>query len=170
MEEKESLNYKEVSVKLSERDILKFKSEQNLPRAIIVGAIVAVAGAILWGAITVLTQFQIGYMAIAIGAGVGFSMRFAGKGIDLIFGVLGALFAVLSCLLGNFFSVIGFIANLEGLGYYQTLTLFDYSQLIPIMKGTFNPIDLLFYGIAAFEGYKFAFRKFTEKDFLELEK
>ena len=64
--------------------------------------------------------------------------------------------------------LIGFIANSEGLGYFETLSLFDYSQLIPIMTETFSGMDLLFYGIAAYEGYKFSFRTFTEKDLYEL--
>lgn len=126
-------------------------------------------GAILWGAITVTTGFQIGYMAIAIGAGVGLSMRFTGKGIDQTFAITGGVIALLSCLLGNFLSVIGFIANLESLGYLETLYLFDYNQLIPIMGETFSPIDLLFYGIAGYEGYKFSFRTFTEKELYDLE-
>lgn len=103
-------------------------------------------------------------MAIAVGALVGLSIRFVGKGVDKIFGISGGIIAVLSCVLGNFFSIIGFIANTEGLGYFETLNVFNYSQLIPIMIETFSGIDLLFYGIAAYEGYKFSFRTFTEKD------
>ena len=72
--------------------------------------------------------------------------------------------------LGNFFSIIGFVANAQELGYWETLNLFDYSQVVSIMTEIFNPIDLLFYGIAAYEGYKFSFRTFTEKDIYELEK
>lgn len=122
------------------------------------------------GAITVATGYQIGFMAIAVGALVGLSIRFVGKGVDKIFGISGGIIAVLSCVLGNFFSIIGFIANTEGLGYFETLNVFNYSQLIPIMIETFSGIDLLFYGIAAYEGYKFSFRTFTEKDLYELEK
>ena len=156
--------------KLSEKKLEKLKSEQKFLKAILTGIIVGIIGAILWGTITVITEFQIGYMALAIGAGVGFSMRFIGKGIDQVFGVSGGIIALLSCLLGNFFSIVGFVANLEGLGYFETLTLFDYSQLIPIMTETFSPMDLLFYAIAAYEGYKFSFRTFTEKDLYKLEK
>lgn len=170
IDDTEAVEHNEVLNKLSDKNLEKFKSEQELPKAIITGIIVGVIGALLWGTITVVTGYQIGYMALAIGAGVGLSMRFIGKGIDQIFGFSGGIIALLSCLLGNFFSIIGFIANSEGLGYFETLGLFDYSQLIPIMTETFSPMDLLFYGIAAFEGYKFSFRTFTEKDLYELEK
>ena len=170
IDDTEAVEHNDVLNKLSDKNLEKFKSEQEFPKAIITGIVVGIIGALLWGTITVSTGFQIGYMAIAIGAGVGLSMRFIGKGIDHIFGISGGIIALLSCLLGNFFSIIGFIANSEGLGYFETLSLFDYSQLIPIMTETFSGMDLLFYGIAAYEGYKFSFRTFTEKDLYELEK
>lgn len=166
----EIIEHQDMLNKLSDRQLIRFRSEQNLPKAIITGVIVGIVGAVLWGAITVATGYQIGYMAIAIGAIVGISIRFMGKGIDQIFGISGGLIAVLSCLLGNILSIIGFIANTENVGYIEALTLFDYSKLIPIMTETFSPIDLLFYGIAAYEGYKLSFRAFTEEELLELEK
>ncbi|WP_445747293.1 hypothetical protein [Polaribacter sp.] len=166
----EAVVHEDVLNNLSERDLEKFKSEQELPKAIIAGIVVGIIGALLWGTITVITEYQIGYMAIAIGAAVGFTLRYVGKGIDQIFGIVGGTIALLSCLLGNFFSIIGFIANGEGLGYFETLYLFDYAQLIPIMMEIFSPMDLLFYGIAAYEGYKFSFRTFTEKELYELDK
>lgn len=169
IDDTEQVEHSDALEKLSERDIEKFKSEQNYPKALIIGASVGLAGALLWAAITVATEYQIGYMAIAIGAGVGLSMRYAGKGMDQIFGITGGAIAIISCLLGNFLSLVGFAANAEGLGYMEMLGLIDYSQVIPAMTEAFSPMDLFFYAIAAYEGYKFAFRAFTEKDLYELE-
>ncbi len=169
IDDTEVVEHGEVLRNLSERDIDKFKTEQNYPKALITGLIVGIAGAILWATITVATEYQIGYMAIAIGAGVGLSMRYIGKGIDQIFGITGALIAIFSCLLGNFFSMIGFAANQEGLGYLEVLGLIDYSLVPSLMIEAFSPIDLFFYAIAAYEGYKFSFRAFTEKDLYNLE-
>lgn len=149
---------------VSKENIKALKKEQNLPSGIIAGIIAGLVGAFLWAAITVATEYQIGFMAIGVGAGVGLAIRFAGKGIDQIFGISGAIIAILGCLLGNFFSIIGFISKYESLGYFETLLLFNYSELIPIMSESFNFMDLVFYGIAAYEGYKFAFRTFTEED------
>lgn len=160
----------EILTKFSEENLEKFKQEQNLTRGITASIFTGLLSAISWGVITVLTNFQIGFMAIAIGAIVGLTMRAAGKGIDVVFGISGVIIAVMSCLLGNFFSIIGFIANQENLGYIETLFYFDYSQLLHIMGITFKPMDLVFYVIAGAEGYKFSFRAFTEKDVYELEK
>lgn len=160
----EPLENQDIRAKLSTDAYERLRIEQNLPMAIISGSIAGLIGAILWGVITVATNYQIGYMAIAIGAGVGFSMRYFGKGVDQIFGISGGLIAILSCAVGNFLSVMGFVAQAEGLGYFETLTRFDYSFLIPVMTETFSAMDILFYAFAGYEGYKFAFRVFTEKE------
>ena len=168
LDDKEGLQTTEIKQKLSPEIIEQLRMEQELMPGIISGLIVGIVGAILWGVITVATGFQIGYMAIAIGAGVGLTIRKIGNGIDSIFGFWGAGISLFSVLLGNFFSIIGFIANAEGLGYIETLFRLDYSYLPTLMGETFSIIDLVFYGIAVFEGYKFSFRLITEKKVMEL--
>ena len=83
-------------------------------------------------------------MAVAIGLGVGYSIRTFGKGIDTVFGIVGAAIALLSCLLGNFLSIIGFIANAEGLGYVETLLMLDYSFVPELMAETFSIMGFTF--------------------------
>ncbi|MDZ7604029.1 MAG: hypothetical protein U5K79_00240 [Cyclobacteriaceae bacterium] len=130
--------------------------------------IVGIAGAALWGAITLLTNYQIAYMAVGIGVGVGFVIRKFGNGVQQLFGYMGAGIALFSVVLGNFLSIIGFIANSEELGYFDTLLLFDYSYLPVLMTETFSVIDLIFYGLALYTGYKFSFRLMTEQTAVEL--
>ena len=149
---------------LQYREALKL--EQNLPMAIIGGLLAAFVGALIWAIITVSTGYQIGYMALGVGLLVGYTVKFTGKGIDAIFGLLGAVSAFLGCLLGNFFSLIGFAANEEGLGYMELLGSIDYNLLPEIMAETFSPMDLLFYGIAVYEGYRFSFRTITEEELI----
>jgi len=77
-----------------------------------------------------------------------------------IIGERGALFG---CVLGNFLSNVGFL-SLDpefGLTYFEALTvlLLNMGLTIEIMIDTFSPIDLVFYGIAIYEGYHFSFRK-----------
>ena len=96
-------------------------------------------------------------------------MRFFGKGIDQIFGISGAIIALLSCVLGNLFSILGFVAIYEDLSYFETFIGFDYSYSFELLMEAASPMDFVFYAIAAFEGYKFSFRKFTEKDLYDLE-
>ncbi|WP_236032991.1 hypothetical protein [Algoriphagus pacificus] len=149
---------------ISESKLRELRMEQNFPLAVLGGIVAGIIGAVLWGIITVATNFQIGYMAIAIGAGVGFTIRFLGKGVDQSFGYAGGAIALLSCVLGNFLSILGFVANQEELNYIETLIYFDYSYTFILMQETFEIIDLLFYGIAAYEGYKFSFRQLTKEE------
>lgn len=159
----------EISQRVSNSTLEKLKSEQNLPAAIFAGIFIGVLAAFGWAAITVITEFQIGLVAIAIGLAVGFGMRFFGKGIDQIFGISGGIIALISCILGNLFSILGFIAINEDLGFFETFINFDFSYSFELLAETASPMDLIFYGIAAFEGYKFSFRQFTSKELHDLE-
>lgn len=142
----------------------KAAAHQNLAYAVIGGLLLSIICALLWAVITVSIQYQIGYMAIGVGFVVGMGVRFFGAGVDQIYGILGALFALLGCMLGNLFSQIGFIAHQEGFGYLQTLSLLDLDTILLIYQESFSPMDVLFYGFAIYEGYRFAFRPITEAD------
>lgn len=145
----------------------KLGLEQNLPFAIISGIAAALVAAVLWAVVTVATQYQIGFMAIVVGLMVGYTIRYTGKGIDKTFGIIGAALALFGCVLGNFLSLIGFFANAEGLGYMEAMGMIDFALVPEIMIETFNPMDLLFYGLAVYEGYQFSFRKITEQEIVQ---
>jgi hypothetical protein len=44
---------------------------------------------------------------------------------------------------------------------------FNYAMTFELMKEMFTPMDLLFYAIAIFEGYKFSFRRISREQLLE---
>jgi len=81
-----------------------------------------------------------------------------GNGVDKIFGVTGAILALLGCLLGNVLSLVGFFAKEEQISYFSALSRIDYTVLPEVMVAAFDPMDLVFYGIALYEGYRFSFR------------
>ena len=132
---------------------------QNLPFGVVAGILAGLIGAVLWAVITVSTEFQIGYMAIGIGFLVGFGMRTFGKGIEPIFGILGAIVSLASCILGNFFTIVGFVSKEDGTNPLQMLGYIDYSVVPSVMIESFQPMDILFYGIAVWAGYKYSFLK-----------
>ncbi|MBO3699195.1 hypothetical protein [Roseivirga sp. E12] len=140
------------------------KDEQNFHLAIGVGALVTILCAILWAVITTTTGYQIGYMALGVGFAVGYTVRYAGKGIDQKFGILGAVYALVGCLLGNLFSQVGFAADYYEVGIFEVFSVLSFGDVIDIMIETFDIMDVLFYGIAVYEGYKFAFRQITQED------
>jgi len=128
----------------------------NLPLAIVCGIVAAIVGAVIWAVVTVATEYQLGLMAIAIGFLVGFAVRL-GKGATPIFGLVGAMLSLFGCLLGNFLAMVGFAAKGEHAGVFATLSSIDYAKVPALMVSTFSAMDLVFYGIAVYEGYKFSF-------------
>ncbi len=96
-------------------------------------------------------------MPIAIGFMVGFAMR-KGKGIRPIFGIIGAALSLISCVLGDFFSIIGYISQDYKMSYFDVLVSVDYGEIFSIMLENVMSMTALFYGFALYEGYKFSFR------------
>jgi hypothetical protein len=165
MEQKPSPNTADLATetKPMELDPVKFQawqrqveSEQNLSLAVMGGAVAALIGAALWAAITVFTQFQIGWMAIGVGFLVGFAVRWLGKGIGLSFGIAGAVLSLLGCLLGNLMSACGFVALKKAVPLMMILkpALLKPALAFELLKAAFHPMDILFYAIAVYEGYK----------------
>ena len=140
---------------LSMSELLK---EQSMPAAILWGVLACIVGAAIWCVISVATGYQIGYMAIGMGFLVGYAIRVKGKGVTPVFGVLGAILALLGCVLGDVFSLIGMIAKAEGISYMETISLIDFSELMSLWAGELMSLTAVFYGIALYEGYKLSFR------------
>ena len=75
-----------------------------------------------------------------------------------IFGIAGAALALLGCILGDYLSYIGGIAEGSGLGYFETLTLVHVGGVLEMLFEDLFSMTALFYGIALFQGYKLSFR------------
>ena len=144
--------------------ICEIRSRQNLTLALVGGAIAAVIGASIWAAVTVAANVQIGWMAVGVGFLVGGAIRVLGKGIDKPFGYVGAILSLLGCVLGNLLSIYVILAKQEALSVFFVLTHVNISAIPELLSLTFHPMDLLFYAIAVYEGYRFSFRNVTQAD------
>lgn len=164
-ENKQELDGQQSSIQEGKKD-LKIKimnpmqyeealGQERFPMGIIAGIVTGVVCAVLWAAVTLITYYQIGWMAIGVGFVVGFAIRKAGNGVSSKFGVVGAIIALLSCLFGNALIVVGMIAHETGLSYTSAMSGFELSYMVE----TFSVMDLLFYGLAIAAGYKYAFHK-----------
>lgn len=142
------------------------KSKQNLPFAILGGLIASIIAAILWAVIGYITGYRIGFVAIGVGFLVGFAVNLCGKGMTATFGIVGALLALFGCMLGNLLMVILFASLAEGVSMSAILITFLTTPgvIIEVMKETFSLMDLLFYGIAIYEGYRFSIRGISEEE------
>ncbi|MBV7338768.1 hypothetical protein KFU94_63230 [Chloroflexi bacterium TSY] len=137
----------------------ELRSQQSISGALIGGTIVA----LIWAGITALTGFQIGWMAVGVGFVVGVAVQIFGRGVTPLFGLLGALLALGGCLMGNLTTVAIVVAQQEPITFWEIMSIFlsRPAAAIEALSYTFSPIDLLFYGIALYQGYKFSFRDLT---------
>ena len=142
-----------------------FREEQNLLVGSLAGLIAAVVGATVWAGVTVATEYQIGWMAVGVGFLVGIAMRVTGKGIDQIFGVVGAVMSLVGCALGNLFTITYFMADSFDLAIMDILSQMTVADVYGLLKETFQVMDILFYGLALYFGYRYAFRQLTMDDF-----
>ncbi len=142
--------------------------EQHLVLGAMGGIIAGLIGAMIWAVITLKTGAQIGYIAIGVGFLVGYAIKVLGKGYTPVFGVVGAILAGLAVLLGNYFSVIGFVAQLNELAFIDALKDTTLSTAIELMKDSFAPMDLLFYAIAIWAGWQYSFKHLTQEELNQL--
>jgi hypothetical protein len=139
----------------------RLRSEQHLGKGAVAGAAASALGAAAWAVVTVFTHYQIGWMAVGIGFLVGFAVRTFGKGVDRVFGIVGAALALFGCLAGNLLATCGMLAQQEHLKLLEILTRLDAQVIQELMVATFTPMDLLFYGIAVYEGYTLSIRQLS---------
>jgi hypothetical protein len=142
----------------SNADLLSAEyGEQNPIMGFVGGLSAALIGAILWAGVTYATNIKIGFMAVGVGYIVGYAVRFFGKGIDPIFAYMGAGLALFGCVFGDLLTTILLIDNETGSALGSSLhLLLSFDSIIALITVIFSPIDLLFYGLAMYEGFRFA--------------
>lgn len=133
----------------------ELKSKQSLLMGTLGGFAGALIGSLAWAIITVVTNYQISYMAIGVAYLVSYGMLTLGKGVEPIFGYIGAALALLGCIMGDFFYVMHCIVREHGVTYMEVLA--HSREVLWSMLKSSDPLTLLFYAIAAFIGYFFSF-------------
>ena len=127
--------------------------EGNIIAAILAGLFSCIAVSTLWALITVNAEKQWLYMGIIAGLAVGWFVKVASGGNNNTIGFIGAIFALLSCVLGDFLTNVGFLAQSEGMAYFQTLGALDFSYFFEIAFIDFDFFSFIIYGLAAIEGW-----------------
>ncbi len=156
-----------ITEQIIKSNLENLKLEQNLALGIIGGVLGGLIGAVLWVAITLLTKYQIGWMAVGVGFLVGLGIRLLGRGLDKIYSFLGAGIALVSVLLGNFLVSMAMLADAAGMSYVEVFFQFNYAYTFDLMKETFSVMDLLFYALAVITAYSNSHRKVTKELLLQ---
>ncbi len=140
------------------------RSEQNILFGSLAGLAASMFGAGIWAAVTALTEYQIGWMAVGIGVLVGFSIRIAGNGIDQTFGIAGAALSLIGCVVGNILTITYFISINQEMAFMDIFAQLNPGIIYEMLTSTFEIMDILFYGLAGYFGYRYAFRPVSEDD------
>ncbi len=151
-----------------DRYLQEVRDNQSLPLGVLGGAAAAAVAAGIWAYVTVLTNYQIGWMAVGVGFLVGYAVRLLGKGIDQPFGIAGGAIALLGCAAGNLMTVLLMVSRDKEIPVLELLGRLTPDLVTDIMVSTFQPMDVLFYGLAIYVGYKYAFRPIPEEDLAKL--
>lgn len=141
-------------------DFERLKAEQNFPMAVLGGVLASIICVFIWAIITIATKYQISYMAMGVGVAVGFTIQKFGKGLTPVYGILGAGLAFIACFFGNIISYTCFIADqYESYSYLEAISNLNWDISMSIAIETFQPMDVLFYGLAIYTGYMFSIKR-----------
>lgn len=140
----------------SDRRLQEMSDNQNLVFGMAAGVAAALVSALLWAVVSASTNYQIGWMAVGVGVLVGLAIRWAGKGVDNSFGIAGSVISLLGCVLGNFLTAVVIVSRQESIPVMEILSRVNPEVFMALTKDTFQPIDLLFYGLAIYTGYKYS--------------
>ncbi|MDX6273159.1 MAG: hypothetical protein QOJ92_369 [Frankiales bacterium] len=134
----------------------------GLGRGIGYGLVAALVGAAAWAVLTVVTDYKIGIVAVAIGFLVGLAMQ-RSNSTDPRLPIAGAVLALLGCFLGDVFTDAHALASVLSDHGVSTSTMEVLRKMIEdprlfwdVYKAGFAGLDVAFYAIAAYEGFKFA--------------
>lgn len=130
----------------------------NMLMALLAGFMASILGAVIWGGITYVTHYKIGIVAIGVGFVVGWAVKYFGNGSTMAYGIIGAFFAFLGCVLGNLLAVLASAAIQEGVPFLTIVLAFLANPMLVflLLQETASFMDILFYGIAIYEGFRFS--------------
>jgi hypothetical protein len=133
-------------------------NQPSLLMGLVGGTVAMLVSAIIWGVISYVTEYQIGWMAIGVGFLVGIAIKFFGKGKSMMFGVSSAVLALIGCVLGNLIFYSGIIAREESASFLQVffILLLQPAAAIEVFSIAFGFMDILFYALAAYVGFSTA--------------
>ncbi|MHC4218886.1 MAG: hypothetical protein ACYSU7_10580 [Planctomycetota bacterium] len=136
------------------------RSDQHHPLALIAGTIGAAIGVAIWLGISMTANVEAEWTAVGVGLCTGGLVRWAGKGFDRIFGVLGALLTGIGCFAGTLLSGCHFSAlKTEGATFMDAVSTLTPTMTREMFNATFDPVDGVFFGIAVIVAFRISYRR-----------
>jgi hypothetical protein len=132
-------------------------ADQPLPaRGIAAGLAAALLGAVLWAVVVALTHVRVGYMGLAIGALVGFSVQHFGRVRSTGYAALSAGLGVAGSLLGHLFATYNAESSVLGGSVVHAITSgrLSFDQIQTVFMKTTTPITWLLFALAGVSAFR----------------
>lgn len=143
-------------------------SEQDFRKAFFAGLLVMIAITTVWVAMAASAGTLMGYMAMALGAGVGYTIRFVGKGIQARYTVLAMALALAGCVAGNIMAPILIESIDHQLAAREVLGVISARVIVDFVFAGLGLIDLIFWIIAVSAAGYLARRRLTRQEQLAM--
>lgn len=142
--------------------------QQNFFTGIVGGISWAIVGASMWTLVALFSGTIASYMAVPVGFLVGHGIRLTGRGLRSRFSVLGAVLTILGCLVGHGMAatLLQGHANRQEMFHQLGIMFINPLEIASRVSAHFHPIDLLFYGLALYQGTCFSLKRIREDDLL----
>lgn len=132
----------------------------GLLRSIGAALVAALAGAAVWGVLSVPAGHGASPLAVAVGFMVGISVRLKGAGHTLPFRIVGVFFTLFGSLIGAVLAASALAAMAAGQGITGVIgTLSDPGTLPAMLQQTFGPLDLLSIALALYIAFRLSASK-----------
>ena len=81
---------------------------------------------------------------------------------------MGGVLSLVGCAIGNLLAVTAVAAAHEGVTFFQALSMLNPELAYQLMVAFFSPMDVVFYAIAVYEGYRLSFRQVTQEELAQM--
>ncbi len=141
-------------------------SKANYSLSIILGLVFGIVGAAIWAIISKVTGYNLGIVAILIGFLISQGFVIAGRSTKVVMGIVAAIIAVISILIGNIILAFLFISEYVDMTFFEVVQNFDYGNyLFELLQDIHTPFDIVFYPIAMMTAFR---RSYINKDKLNV--
>ena len=141
----------------AERELDVAAESPNLIRALLLGLGAAAISSVVWYGIVVVTQYQLGFIALGVGWLVGQAVVLgAGRQRGLRLQILSVAIALIAMIISEYLIVRHFVARaLAADGYADVPLLLPANAMLGLIVESVkeDPLTLLFWGIAAWEAF-----------------
>ncbi|UTW62239.1 hypothetical protein KFE98_19890 [bacterium SCSIO 12741] len=133
--------------------------EQNLPLALVAGALSAISMGLGWFFLSFYAGSHLSFIAIPVSLLLAFFVHLAGKGVSPLFGWVGVLCQLACCLFAIHLRAIDRFAEQNKISFLEAFSFFPADPLLDWMMPVIHPLDLVFCSLSVLIAYRYSFKE-----------